>query len=243
MNKYTLFGINITIADYDALVYKFITESFTTFCCVNKYYLNTAYSDETYREQINKFDVTHIDGIGLYYALRFLSSFRFYIPKINGSDLYIKIIKELESINMSLYILGDSQKVLNKSIKYLEKSFPKLDIRGYHHGYIDNEDKNIVDEIMRTNPDVLFVGLGIKKQEDWVNKWKNSFPNTRIIAVGGGLRVISGDRSRGPLILQRLGLEWFFRLLSEPKNVWKRYLIGIPIFIFRVIKEKFRQHD
>ena len=240
MKKFELFGINISLDGYDMLVKTFIEIKPISFCCVNKFYLNRAYTDIKYKYLLQQFDLIHPDGIGVYLAIRFLSGFKINPPKITGSDLYWKIIERLEVNNLSLYILGDSQDVLNKAIGSIKEKYPDLRLVGSHHGYIEISDNNIIENIAETKPDVIFVGLGIKKQEEWVNKWKYNFPNSRIIAVGGGLRVISGDRPRGSKFIQKIGLEWFIRFIYNPKQYWKRYLIGIPLFIFRVIKEKFK---
>lgn len=242
MKKFELFGIKISLYEYDSLVNTFIESKPISYCCVNQFYLNRIYTDKYYKYLIQQFDLIHPDGIGVYLAIRFLSESKINPPKITGSDLYWKIIKEIETNNLSLYILGDSQDVLIQAMRSIKEEYPNIRFVGSHHGYIEISDPKIIDNIAKSKPDVIFVGLGINKQEEWINKWKFNFPNSRIIAIGGGLRVIGEDRPRGPKFIQKMGLEWLIRLIYNPKQYWKRYLIGIPLFIFRIIKEKFKQN-
>lgn len=240
MEYFNIFGIKINLADYDSLVKTFLSEKKTTFGCVNQYYLNLAYEDHRYRDLLNKLEIVHVDGIGIYLAILFISRFRTTPPRVTGSDFYLLLLGQIELKKLRLYILGDTSEVLNKAQKKILVQYPTINIVGVHHGFIDNDDYRIVENIKSKNPDVIFVGLGSKKQEQWINKWHNEFPEGKIIAIGGGLRAIGGDRNRGNKLFQKMGLEWFVRLITEPKKVWKRYLLGIPLFILRVAKEGLR---
>ncbi len=238
MEKYNIFGINVCLGNYETLVNKFFANKSITYTCVNQYYLNLAYNDNFYKNEINNFDIIHPDGIGTNLAIKFLSNFKTRTVRINGSDLYFKLLDEVTKRSLKLFVFGDSKEVLNKAIEKIIKKFIGIKIVGSHDGYIEIDDISVANKIIELQPDVLFVGLGTKKQEAWINLWKNRLPKTRIIAIGGGLRVIGEDRPRGSKLIQKIGLEWLVRLINEPKNYWKRYIIGIPLFIYRIIKLK-----
>lgn len=240
MGYYNIFGVQISLAGYDSLIEIFLSEEKITVGCVNQHYLNLAYEDHLYKDLLNKLDVVHVDGVGVFLAILFLSGFKITTPRITGSDFYLLLLEQIELKNLLLYILGDTEEVLNKAQKVILDQHPKIKIVGIHHGFIDTDDYRIVEDIKSKNPDVIFVGLGVIKQEQWIDRWHNEFSESKIIAIGGGLRAIGGDRSRGLKLIQKMGFEWFIRLVMEPKKVWKRYLVGIPLFILRIIRESFR---
>lgn len=241
--KYNIFGINVYFGNYNEILDKIFSENIRTITCANQYYLNLAYENKEYRNNLNSFDLIFPDGVGLKWAAG-IKDYKDIIKKlerINGSDLYPEIINKIFNENLSLYILGDSQAVLDCAVKTIKDNYQGIKIVGIHNGYFDLTDNTIIEEINSLNPSVIFVGLGAPRQEEWINNWKNKLIAAKIIAVGGGLRVIAGDRRRGPVWVRNIGLEWLVRLISEPDKTWKRYIIGIPLFIFRVLKQKFQE--
>lgn len=236
--KYEIFGINVTFLNYEEILDAIFNSSLRTFTCVNQYYLNLAYEDQHYKLNLNDFDLIHPDGIGIILAKKIIYQDSIKLKRVTGSDLYFKIFEKSYIENKTHFLLGDSQEVIDKAFKSIKTTYPQIKINGYHHGYIDLDDEKIIKIINDSNSFILMVGLGVKRQEYWVSKWKNKLNVKKIIVVGGGFRVISNDRLRGPLWVQKHGLEWFVRLLAEPKNNWERYLIGIPLFLIRVIKHR-----
>ncbi|MEJ2613977.1 MAG: WecB/TagA/CpsF family glycosyltransferase [Ignavibacteriaceae bacterium] len=108
---------------------------------------------------------------------------------------------------------------------------------GYQDGYnIENE--KLIEKINDLLPDILIVGLGCPKQEEWIVKFKDYLNVKIILAVGDGIKVFAGTKIRGSNLFRTSGLEWFIRLITNPSRYWKRYLLGIPLFIIRVIKFK-----
>ncbi len=241
MKKIKLFEVFIAVGSYEEFIHEFFAQKSVSFACVNQYYMNLAYVDSEYTNLLNNFDIVHPDGIGVKLALDIKSDEKIHNPKITGSDLYFKLLTEMNRKGMKLFIFGDTKSVLDQALDKILKDFPGIVIVGSIDGYIDIQDIEIVKKISKSEPDVLFIGLGAKKQERWINQWNGNLPNTRIIAIGGGLKVISNYRPRGPKFIQKIGLEWFVRLIHNPKQYWKRYLIGIPLFIFRVLKEKYKK--
>jgi N-acetylglucosaminyldiphosphoundecaprenol N-acetyl-beta-D-mannosaminyltransferase len=241
--KCNIFGIEVYFANYEEILDKIFSDKIRTVTCANQYYLNLAFENKNYQKNLNSFDLIFPDGIGLKWAAG-LSEFQDTVKKlerINGSDIYPALINRIFNENLSLYILGDSQRVLDGALNKILDKFRGIKISGTHHGYFDLHDENIVNSINSSNPYLLFVGLGAPRQEEWINRWKDKLNAKKIVAIGGGLRVIAGDRKRGPVWIRNLGLEWLVRLLTEPAKNWKRYIIGIPVFIYRVLKQKFQK--
>jgi N-acetylglucosaminyldiphosphoundecaprenol N-acetyl-beta-D-mannosaminyltransferase len=235
-----ILGVRLTFDNYDKLIDKIWSSSIFTVGCANQHYLNIAYKDYLFKNELNELDLVHPDGVGVVIAAIILSNFSFFPTKITGSDLYLKLLKRADEERASIFLLGDIEAVLKKCCYEINSLFPNIKIVGIHNGYFDLENTNVTNIINDALPDILFVGLGAPRQERWISKWKNSIKVKKIIAVGGGFRVIGKDRTRGPKFMQNYGLEWFIRLLSNPLMYWRRYLIGIPLFLYRILKSKIR---
>ena len=151
----------------------------------------------------------------------------------SGSDFYEILIKFCIKHQLKLFIFGDKDETLEN----IKTSYPELELVGLQNGFSFENDKILI-EINKSNPDILIVGLGTPKQEEWIIQNKQLLKVNIIIAVGDGIKVFAGTKRRGPKWIQKIGLEWLIRLLFEPKRLWKRYIMGIPLFIFRVIKFK-----
>jgi exopolysaccharide biosynthesis WecB/TagA/CpsF family protein len=239
--KYNIFGVDVFFDNYNEILDKIFSEDIRTVTCANQHYLNLAYRNKEYRKNLNSFDLIFPDGVGLKWAAD-ITDYNNIVKKferINGSDIYPEIINRIFKENLSLFILGDSQIVLDRAAKNIMDIFPGIKITGMHHGYFDLYDKSIIESVNSSNPFLLIVGLGAPRQEEWINRWKDKLNAGKIVAVGGGLRVFAGDRRRGPMWVRNIGLEWLVRLLTEPAKTWKRYIIGIPLFVYRVLKQKF----
>ena len=241
--KYNILGIDVFFANYDEILEKIFSENIRTVTCANQHYLNLAFENKDYRKNLNSFDLIFPDGVGLKWAAGFTDYYDIVqkLERINGSDIYPEIINRIFNEKLSLYILGDSQLVLDSALKKIMDKFLGIKITGSHHGYFDLYDENIIEGINSSNPFFLIVGLGAPRQEEWINRWKDKLNARKIVAVGGGLRVIAGDRRRGPVWVRNIGLEWLIRLITEPTKTWRRYIIGIPLFIYRVLIQKFQK--
>jgi len=180
-------------------------------------------------------DIVHPDGIGIYLASKFLYGKYGLKERTTGSDFYPHLITSGVKNGWRFFFFGDTEETLEK----IRKNSRQLKIVGIQNGYTYNN-IDLINEICKTQPDILVVGLGCPLQEEWIVKNKNNIKVKIIIAVGDGIKVFAGIKKRGPAIVQKLGLEWVIRLFLEPGKYWKRYIIGIPLFIYRVIKYKFQ---
>ena len=233
-----LFGIKFCKVSYekilDAIEFAILNKNQTTFCYANVNSINLSINDKSIIQLLSEFNIVHPDGFGVFLGSKVLFGRDGFSFRQSGSDLYERIIERSILKNWKLFIFGDTDETLGR-IKY---QYPVLSIVGKQNGYYF-ENEQLISEIINSKPDILIVGLGTPKQEEWIVKNKSNLLVNVIIAVGDGIKVFAGNKKRGPKIIQKLGFEWFIRFIFEPKRLWKRYFIGIPLFIFRVIKFKF----
>lgn len=192
--------------------------------------LNSVFKNPELRKVYSKFDLIHPDGIGVYLALRFLYRAKGAKEKITGSDFYPLLEKEIVRRNLKIFFFGDTKQTLRE----LRKRKISKYIVGVQDGFYYDTNKTI-SEINSTEPDILFVGLSSPKQEIWVTENYLKLNANIIICVGEGIKVFAGTKKRGAGFIRKIGLEWLIRLIHNPKKFWKRYLIGIPLFIVRII--------
>jgi len=196
--------------------------------------INLSYTNEGIKNLFPKFDIVHPDGFGVYLGLKILFGKESPANRMNGSDLYESLIQYGREHDYNFFFFGDEDITLN----LIKSNWPELNVVGTQNGF-NFDDSSLITKINQSNADILIVGLGTPKQEKWIVQNRKSINSKAIIAVGDGIKVFSGTKRRGPKIIQQLGFEWAIRLFFEPNRLWKRYFIGIPLFIFRVIKFKF----
>ena len=190
------------------------------------------------RNAINNSDLINIDGLPVVWALRFLGH---KIPeRVAGIDLFQNLVQLCAKKNYKPYFLGAKQSVLYEMITHFKANYPQLNIAGYHHGYFnENEEQEIADDIKNSKADMLFIGIASPKKELFLDKYTKFMNVPFSMGVGGSFDVLSGKTKRAPLWMQKIGMEWFYRVLQEPKRMWKRYLITNILFFKYLIKEKF----
>lgn len=202
---------------------------------VDAHHFNIANKDLAFKKILQEATFVHASGIGPVLASRMLGQS---LPERTPTPDFIEEIFSIaEKKKWSFYLLGGEEDVIEKTVKNLQKSFPGMKIVGYHHGFFTNNNK-IAEDINRVKPDIILVGMGPPKQEVWIAENKERI-NARIFwGVGALFDVLSGKRKRGPKWVRRLGFEWVFRLIQEPRRLWKRYIFGNTEFVFIVLQEK-----
>ena len=208
------------------------TDSSKLLTYFNQHCFNIYFSDKSYRHLIGSHFFLYLDGFGIYLALKF---FRYEnIQKFNASDLNNIIFSELIKRNIKVFIIGG--KFSDNLISNIARE-KKLNICGYHNGYFEQtETGELIENINNSEAKVIIVGLGVPKQEILASKISNSVNLNLILCVGNFLEFYFATKKRIPKKFRNKGIEWIYRLLSEPKRLWKRYLIGIPLFLFRVLR-------
>ena len=192
---------------------------------------------------LNDGDMVIPDGIGLVYASRIKKND---LPeRVTGYDLSIKILELANSKKYSLFLLGGEPGVSKEAMDNLKKDYSDINVVGNHHGYFKGghigysnheEEIKVIEEINRSNADILFVGFGAPKQEKWIAKNKDKLNCKVIIGNGGTIDILANRVKRAPQIYQNLGIEWLYRLVKDPKRI-KRQL-ALPKFALIVLFSK-----
>jgi len=199
---------------------------------------NIAYENQWYKNYLNSCDVVFCDGKGIQLGL-FLSN-----KQIPAHITYHTWTWELASLcerkGYNLFLLGSKKGVGDKAIEKLLLKNPKLKVQN-HHGYFNKtnqENEIVIEKINSFNTDILVVGFGMPIQERWILDNIKKI-NAKVYLNGGAyLDWVSGLNKQAPSWVTNLGFEWFYRLLKEPKRLFKRYVFGNPLFISRVIRER-----
>jgi exopolysaccharide biosynthesis WecB/TagA/CpsF family protein len=237
LNNIKIFDVNITnltSGEFLSYISKAIEEkSKIIIAYANAHTINKSLTDSHLKEIFNGFDIIHPDGTGINLASRFLYGKKGFKEKIVGSDFYYQLTNEGIKKNWKFYFFGHDNLTLDK----IKSKNPRLNVSGYNDGYNFNTE-NVIINLNNLNPDILIIGLGFPVQEKWIINNYKKINTSVIIAVGDGIKIFAGTKFRGPKIIRIIGLEWLMRLLHEPTRLWRRYLLGIPIFIFNVIKLK-----
>lgn len=197
-----------------------------------------AEKDPALRDAILSADLILPDGVGLIWASKILGSpLRHRFP---GIDLASGLLEKLAEQGGSVFLLGARPGVAQLAGERLPCRCPGLRIAGTHHGYFPSEEEAaLLEEIRQSGAKLLFVCLGSPRQELWMEKNCGALPGVLMIGLGGALDVYSGRLRRAPLLWRRLGLEWLFRLLQEPKRI--KRMIRLPDILWAAMKDKGRK--
>jgi len=184
---------------------------------------------------VNEADLVLADGIGVIIASK-IKGLELK-DRVTGVDTMDKLLEYCGQKGKSIFIFGGKPGVAEIACENIEKKYKGIKIAGHYHGYVsENDEDEIINKINKTKADILFVCLGAPKQEKWIDKNKNKLKCSLAMGVGGSVDVYAGVAKRAPVAFQKLGLEWFYRLLKEPWR-FKRMLV-LPKFLIRFIATK-----
>jgi N-acetylglucosaminyldiphosphoundecaprenol N-acetyl-beta-D-mannosaminyltransferase len=211
------------------------------FAYLNVHAVNQARRDSRLAKILDRADVAYCDGEGVRLGARILGCP--ISPRIVLTYWGWELCAACASKGMSVFLLGATPDSSRKAVDELKKRFPALKVAGHHHGYFEKvgaENDRIVDLINSLRPDVLFVGFGLPLQEYWIEENAERLSVGAILTCGSMIDYMSGFRSVAPAWMANHGLEWMYRLIQEPRRLWRRYLIGNPLFLARVVSERLR---
>ena len=194
--------------------------------------------DEELKQGVNNADIINADGQAVVWASKMLN--KPLKERVAGIDLFTNLLELAYRQQKKVYLLGAKENIVKELIKRTDKKFTPSIIAGFHHGYFKKaEEKKIVQEISESGAHMLFVAMSSPMKEIFLDRYKKELSSLNfIMGVGGSFDVLAGKTKRAPEWMQRVGLEWFYRFLQEPRRMWKRYLVGNIKFIYLVIKEK-----
>jgi N-acetylglucosaminyldiphosphoundecaprenol N-acetyl-beta-D-mannosaminyltransferase len=175
------------------------------------------------------------DSTATYLLLRYFHKIG--CRRIVSTDLQNDILSYAVKLEKSMYFFGDSEEILQRLKQKLRQIHPYINIAGTYPGYDINNDC-LLKDLRNTKPDILFVGLGLGRQEKWISQNYRKLDIPFIISTGGWFKYLAGERRRAPIWMRKYFLEWLYKLITEFPRIWQRYLFGFPVFVYRVISKK-----
>ena len=205
-------------------------------CVINAGKVVKMQSDKKLQESVISSDIINADGMSVVWAARFLG--HKIKERVAGIDLMENLVELAHKKKYKCFFLGAKEKVVKKIVVHYSEKYSNKIIAGYRNGYFENDqEKIIIDQIIKSRANLLFVAMTSPKKEFFLNKYKIELKSVNLImGVGGSFDVISGKVKRAPLFMQKIGFEWFYRFIQEPRRMWRRYLIGNIKFIIIIFK-------
>ena len=211
---------------------------------VNAHVLNQSLTNAELRRALRDSDLVYCDGYGVRLAARLIG---LPVPhRMTGADWIWGIAAMCQESGRSLYLLGSDPGASTEAAARLRRWYPRLDVRGTHHGYFElggPHSERVLEHIAENPPDVLLVGMGTPQQEMWVEANHDRIEASVVWTVGALFDYVAGRVPRAPHWIADNGLEWIFRLVVEPRRMWRRYLLGNPAFLYRVLEERRRRRQ
>lgn len=210
---------------------------------INAFSYDNARKDVLFSEALQKGDVLIPDGISIVKACRFLNAKSQPKERIAGWDLFVYEMEKLNRVGGKVMFLGSSDAVLNLIRQRVAEKYPKIEVDTYSPPYkpefSDEDNEAMISAINHSNPDLLWIGMTAPKQEKWAYTHLDRLDvHCHIGTIGAVFDFFAGTVKRAPERWQRAGLEWLYRLLSEPHRMWRRYFIGNAKFIYYIMLEK-----
>jgi N-acetylglucosaminyldiphosphoundecaprenol N-acetyl-beta-D-mannosaminyltransferase len=216
---------------------------------INAHSFNVAQKDELFAEALAKADYLIPDGASIIKACRMLRAKSQPKERVAGWDLFAFEMQRLNdkgkmlNDKLKVMFMGSSEKVLARIREKAAMDYPNLEVMTYSPPYkkefTDEDNMAIIKAINEANPDLLWIGMTAPKQEKWAYRhWKELNIHCHVGTIGPVFDFYAGTSRRAPLWWQEHSLEWLFRLMRDPKRMWKRYVLGNPLFVWNVLKEK-----
>jgi N-acetylglucosaminyldiphosphoundecaprenol N-acetyl-beta-D-mannosaminyltransferase len=243
-----ILGVRVDPTSYEAATSKILSwaknRESRLVCVANVHMVMEAYDSQYFKNIVNAADLVTPDGMPLVWILRRLG-----YPKqdrVYGPELTLRLVDMAVIHGISVGFYGGSPETLQRLIDVFNESHPSLDIR-YSQSppfrpLSGEEDERVITEINASNTRILFVGLGCPKQERWMSEHRTKIQSV-MIGVGAAFDYYAGMKLQAPPWMQKLGLEWFFRLSLEPGRLWRRYLYHNPRFLALVLPEILRRKE
>lgn len=208
---------------------------FTQHGAVNVAKLVHMRKDAVLREAIANCHIINADGMGVVWGARLLG---WAVPeRVAGVDLFHELLAVSAREGFSVFLLGATQEVVAETARRVQALYPDLALAGFHHGYFWDDEHSIVEKIRSSGADLLFVAITSPQKENFIHRWREQLGVKFVMGVGGTFDVVAGKVKRAPCWMQRAGLEWLYRLLQEPRRMWRRYLTTNLKFLWLLLAE------
>lgn len=208
------------------------------FAYANIHAINLANADHLFSEFLNNATTVYCDGEGVRLGARMLG--RILPPRVVLTYWIWDLCALCEERGFSMFFLGSTPENVELAVQEIRKRHPSLLVAGYHHGYFDKkggDNETVLKMIRSARPHLLFVGFGMPLQEHWIAENRDRIRANVILPSGSMIDYIAGRKRPAPAWMANHGMEWLFRLLQEPRRLWRRYLLGNVLFFIRVARQ------
>jgi len=193
-----------------------------------------AKEDPAYFDLLLKADYIAPDGIGIVRAAKKLN-----MPireRVPGFDLMLGLLDLSNTHRKRVFFIGAQEEVIEQAVQNAKKRWPDMIIAGYHHGYFDHSDPKMIEQVKASKPDLILVAFGFPRQEKWIYQYLKSADYGIAVGVGGSFDVLSGKAKRAPKLVQKLHIEWLYRLMKQPSRYQR--MLALPAFMKKVNQQK-----
>ncbi|SMO96711.1 WecB/TagA/CpsF family glycosyltransferase [Gracilimonas mengyeensis] len=208
---------------------------------INAHSYNVSRKDALFTDSLKNCDVLIPDGISVVWALKWLNGTQ--LKKIAGADLFFYEMDRLQQQGGSCFFLGSTNETLKRIKNRAAEEYPDVTVGTYSPPYkpefSEEDSAAMVQAVNEMQPDVLFIGLTAPKQEKWAYQHLDALETGHICCIGAVFDFYAGTITRAPQWMIDAGLEWLYRLVREPRRMWRRYLVGNVKFLWAVSREKF----
>lgn len=211
-------------------------EGFTQHVVVNVAKVVNMRVDASLREAVNGCDIINVDGMGVVWGARMLG---IGVPeRVAGVDLFFSLLSLASKRGDPVFFLGAGEDVVNEAVHRVQADYPLLKISGWHHGYFWDDEETIVKKIADSGATMLFIAITSPKKEQFIHRWREQLGVKFAMGVGGTFDIVARKTKRAPVWMQEAGLEWLFRIIQEPRRMWKRYLVTNSKFVWLLLRAR-----
>ena len=237
-SKVTILGIpfdNMTRKEFLKELYKRMNRKQKTFLVTaNPEIVMYAQENKDYYELLMQADYIAPDGIGIVKASHTLGT-----PikeRVPGFELMLGLLEIADMEKKNVYFIGAKEEIIELTIEKIKQEWPHINIVGYHHGYFNHADPEMIEKVKETEPDMIFVAFGFPRQEKWISNYLSQVSSGIAVGVGGSFDVLSGKTKRAPRLVQSFHIEWLYRLIRQPSR-YKRMSV-LPKFLQEIYSQK-----
>lgn len=233
--KETVLGIQVNTENYDELIKEIFqrieTKQKSLIVAINPEKIIKAKEDPSLKKLLNEAEFQIPDGIGVILASKIQKGQ--ITERVTGVDMMMRLCAESAKHQKPIFLYGGKPGVADKAAAKLKELYPDIIIAGTQDGY-EKDNQKVLTKINEAKPDILFVAMGSPKQENWINANRDQLHPTIYQGVGGSFDVLAGNVKRAPEAFQKVGMEWFYRLMKEPKRIKRQ--IALPLFLLEVAR-------
>lgn len=238
IKKYPVFGLHYSVTNYeeasDAIIEQAKRRNSFTVAALPVHGLIESYRFGSYQKVANNIDMVVPDGFPIIWSLNKMYKLNLK-ERVCGADLTLYVLDKASKLGLNVFLYGSYEHTIKKFSEFIEENYPGVTICGTHPDRFreatEEEDKEDIEKINASGAHIVLVGRGCPRQEYWIDAHKNKI-NAAMMAIGGAFDWHAKTVKRAPQWMRRMALEWFFRLMVEPRRLWKRYFVTNSIYLF-----------